>query len=482
MRKADYDVAWRECRKSEGHRIWLDRIKARLPDDEYDILVSSLMSAIIGPNGAGKTGFLKALSSLISGNNVPNSRHELLAVHGKFQGSNFEISADAATPSVNLVSEFIDASLEVHEIQNCIGRQQDIDDLVQQAGIGNLNDKAISLYSYVCNRNYTSIGISEIDAPARPMLAEAEEEEAVFPFFVVELDGIKYDSRTMGFGELCAFYIIWRANRANKGSILLFDEPDSHLSPAARRALLDVLAYLAHSRELHILFSSHAVESLHVMSENEMLVILSENANIPPRIAPVSTKRNVIRALGLTQTRRLLIVVEDVDAKEVVQQILNRWGEGISSSIDVRVVHGGATEVCRFLNLFPTDSAICRAMAVLDGDKMNTYQGQTGIVFLPSEHDPIYAARLSIVSNSQQFANLLGVELETLKSAIHRIAHVNHHDFCSDLKDELNLEGVEVSRVRSALICTWLNTPVVATAAIALAHHLTEQVDLIPIN
>ncbi len=475
MRKADYDVAWKKCRNINGHRIWLNQIKAQ----HHDISVSSLMSAIIGPNGAGKTGFLKALSSLLSGDTTPHPRHQLLSIHGKYSGRDFSITHGSA---VDFDTEYIDASLDSHYIQNYLARQPDIDDLVQQAGIRTLSEGDMDLYRHVCKRNYSSISISEIEAPAPATLAEEDEgDDTVFPFFSVELDGIKYDSLSMGFGELCAFYIIWKTNRANRGTILLFDEPDSHLSPASRRALLDVLAFLADSRDLLVLFSSHAVESLHVMEESEMHIIHSHGVSSPPHIAPVNTKRNVIRALGLTQIRRLLLVVEDVDAKEAVQQILNRWGNDIASSVDIQVVGGGAAEVIRFVRLFPPNASICRVVAVLDGDK-KTEHSEAGVLFLPTNHDPVHAARSSVVSDAQQLATLLGVDYETLKLSLKNIAHINHHDFCAGLKDELKLEGIEVSRVRAALIHAWLDTPDISVAGQSLAGQLSQYVDSIPLN
>ncbi|WP_080415095.1 AAA family ATPase [Burkholderia ubonensis] len=485
MRKADIDHAWDECRDEQREQLRVGSITALHDLGSDDLVITSRLTAFIGPNGVGKTSFLKSLNSAFMGNLDQSTRLPIKRISGFYRGSDFQTdSPDNAAKKKGLAAEYINISMDVHAMQQFLEGQAHLDELLEQYEPNSPNQLILGLYRHICARDFDSVTVLEVDAPASPGVAEAtteDSEDLVFPFFRVEVSGLKYDNRSMGFGELCACYLIWKLYRSKGGAVILLDEPDSHLSPASRRALSDALALLAKERELWIAFTTHSIELLEKMQETEVFLIQAESIRDTPRLVPAETRRNAIRVLGLASQRRLLIVVEDVDARAVIWHIVNRWASDIADSIDVQIVCDGATEVNRFVSHFPAEARVCRVLAVLDGDKREDFpDASNAILFLPGENDPIEAAVALVHQNCETFADRLGVDTRELRRTLMAIAHVNHHDFLTTLLVRQRLEGMTVEDVRKALIGAWMSEPAVAEQARALAGSITDAVNAIP--
>lgn len=484
MRKADIDVAWQQSRLPGRARLAITSVETNHNDGIDALSICSRVTAFIGPNGAGKTEFLKALQSVFSAQLV-DSRVTISKVSGNFRGNVFEIKPGLVDPPQALNSEFIDASFEIRAIQKVLVGQTNLEEMLEQYESNLPNQDQVGLYRHVCGRAYDSISFKEVEFPASPDLTDLAQEDSsdnVFPFFEVQVDGVRYDSRSMGLGEFCGCYLIWRMRRADEGSALFLDEPDSHLSPASRAALLDAIAFLAHERKLWIAFTTHSIELLEGLRECEIFLVSSDVVGQPARMLPINQKRHAVRTLGLAQQRKLLIVVEDVDAKEAVWCIVNRWASDIAKTIDVQVVSGGEVQVRNFVRAFPQDSQICQAIACLDGDKRvapGGAQTETRIFYLPSAYDPVQAARTVVEADCNSLANLLGVDANELSVALLRIRHVDHHDFLSRLIAALHLEGKGVPEVRTCLMKAWLFADGQSADAQTLANDLVQFVNSI---
>lgn len=525
MRKADIDVAWKELRSPSRAEIQLSLIEVSHETGIDSIQITSRVTAFIGTNGAGKTDFLSALYSRFC-NKAKLSRVEVVRISGKFRGNFFEIVQHLVGPAVsntsetlnpiptlatagpdvqiessspivpvalqvaegaqimpvpaNLKCEFIDASLEVHAINEIISSQSNFDEVLDQYESSVPTTGQIGLYRHVCGRHYEEISFKEVEYPAVPALLGGDEEsDNVFPFFFVKVNTIKYDSRAMGLGEFCACYLVWKIQRANKGTILLLDEPDSHLSPASRSGLLDAVAFLAHEKKLWIAFTTHSIELLNDLRPSEIFLVITETVGMKTRVLPVEQRRHAVRTLGLSQVRKLLIVVEDVDAKEAVWCIINRWASDIAKTVDVQVVSGGEVRVREFITRFPQDSQICQSIAFLDGDKRPPVEEPvpSKFFYLPSSLDPVQAARELVEEDCEMFATFLGISPEKLSAALRQCRHVDHHDFLTRLLVATQLEGKAVSDIRSSLMKAWLFAPREKRGAEALAVGLTRLVD-----
>ncbi|WP_169742173.1 AAA family ATPase [Arenimonas malthae] len=378
---------------------------------------------------------------------------------------------------------YLDASREAHFAITLFENQANLGELIEQFGPRQVTGHELDRYRHVCRKNYDSLRIREIEAPTSSELgSEEDESEEVVPYFEVSCDGISYDSTSMGFGELCACYVIWWVYRFTSSTILVLDEPDSHLSPSSRNELLDIIALAASDKKHAVILSTHSAELLDRLVESEILVVLPDRlARSRSNVSRATSKRHALRGLGLSRPARILVVVEDVDAKEAARQILNLWGDGLARYFDIQIVEGGATELARFVRQFPKSSGSFRAYGLLDGDKRTEFKTAEDLIFLPEDNDPIAAARAKIQRDVGAFSQAIGVEEKQVVAALDRVSHLDHHDFINGLIDALGMHA-SAATVRTAVIAAWLNDDAVRRATREAAETLLGHLAAMPLN
>lgn len=484
MRKADFDVAWKECRRESRKRLSILRVATAGSDVTDFQEIGSRITCFVGPNGVGKTRFLKDLAGFLGDANFQPKLNSVVAVIGAFNGRQFITAAGKGLPD-QLVVEYLDSSKEAHKLKTYFADRSKFENSLSdyEPNISTVN--LLGLYKHVAKRNYSAVKVYEVEAPASAQIqdGESEIEDKHLPFFEVAVNGQTYGSTEMGFGELCACLLVWKVSRAPKGSVLIFDEPDSHLSPLSRSSLLDMFAYLAHDRELWIGFATHAIELTETLKESEIFLISQNNSFERLLIAGVEKRRNVTRSLGLMQRRKLLVAVEDIDAHAALWIMFSRYAEDLSAAVEISIVKDGASDLISFVEKFPQNNRICHAIGVLDGDKRDSkIAPHATVFFLPGDADPIAAARSIVTASCSGLATALSVDAVRLASTVNAISHIDHHDFIASLIDAHPLEGRSVQQVRMALLAVWLDDPVVAQAAFQLlTTQIIPEIDKIPL-
>lgn len=467
MRKAEFDKAWLDCR---GKKKTLDirEVVTRIGNTDHVVRLMSRVLAIVGSNGAGKTSWLKQIAGLERGQKATSSKDiEVLRVSGFYRGGLLSLPsenspwAQTTMPAV----DYVDVAGEVHRCLNYVKSIQNLSEMLPQVGAKTLTQTELSHYQYSVQSNYTEIKIFELELPALT--------ETYFPYFEVKIKGNSYTSLSMGFGEMCAFYIVWRCSRAEKGSVLLLDEPDSHLSPRCKVATINFFAMISAERLLFIFFSSHAAETVLTLQKDEVLLIADNGA---PSIYFSPEKHISMRRLGLLTKPNILVIVEDVDAHELLLQVWSKWAGELNSAIEIQIMLGGATELVRLQKLFPAGARICSLQVILDGDKREEHDGSSKALFLPGIDDPVASARVAVVNYPEHFADQIGISAGHVLMAVGELAYADHHDFCHLLAERLNVQGVDTKRVRSCLFRTWLFDDKNQTDAHLLALQLVQLV------
>lgn len=478
MRKAKIDHAWNKCRTTRD-RLSIDEILISGAADSKKLAISSRVTAFVGANGAGKTSLLRSLQQLLSRPRCDGASPRVDAVSGRWNGKAFRVPESEATERCAPETQLIDASAEAHKLLEFFDAQQGLDELLQAHGSKRCNESETARFQYLCGKKYDYIDVTEVEGP--PLDSESLE-TSIAPFFGIGASNGQYDTRSMGFGELCAFYVVWALGRASKGSIVLLDEPDSHLSPKARRSLPHVIAQIAAERELWIAFTTHSIEPLEPLRESEFYLV--ESSYSPPSysVTPAGARRRALRALGITPIKRLLLVVEDVDAEVVAAMILNRLAEDVLGAIDIQRMVKGASEIISFVKAFPSASLIGRCVALLDGDKREEFGGHDFVLFLPGSQDPIAAARAAVTADPGSFSKHLGIDESRAVAALNAVQHIDHHDLCASLLEELTFTSTSVADIRKALISCWLADDSVLTEARKLADDFVKIVDRLPFS
>ncbi|GEM_PF-3154083 len=480
IRKADVDHAWRRCR-IDRDKLSIDAIEVTTQENATRLALRSRVAAIVGQNGAGKTRLLMSLHDLLTRTKPERALAERIS--GTYRGKPFLAETSASLLTSMPPFEFIDSALEAHRAKRFVSDQRsNFDDLLVQVDPIVYSSNVMQDFRHVCNKPYTSLRVWELDQAADFDLDSDYEDDIPIPYFQVEVGGQRYDSNTMGFGELCSCYLLWRLNRHKAPCIFFLDEPDSHLSPSSRIALLDLIAVYAHDNKHQFILASHCPDILTRMSEDEVFLIQRlDKGNPPERVSPASNKRAAMRALGLHAPCQVLILVEDVDAHEVIRQTLSRFGSGVDRSFEIEIVQGGASELIKLFQLFPKKARSVRIVPVLDGDKRAEFGSVEGLLFIPGGEDPV-AETISVVRrNTLGFAKSIGVEKVRLDEALRQIEHANHHDFFGSLISSLGI-SMEIRSVRSAAIGIWLQDRSVRGKFKRLCGDLHGQLSSMPLD
>lgn len=485
MRKAEIDHAWQGCRNENTKEIRITSLTISEGNTPYTIPIKSRITALLGENGSGKTNILRAISNAIVGaaSVTPGFNHAL-TVNGYFRGQQLGWTTSSPRTSDSPSLDFFDPSADVHVQRSQLLNTITLGEEILQYDQKILSSKDLEIYKLVCCRAYKRIGIRELESRTKitSTLESTSEEinEDVFPYFEVELyNGSKYDSISMGLGELSACYLVWRLSRVKKGSIILIDEPDSHLSPKSRIGLTNYLAWVASEYSCWILFTSHSSEPIQQFLENEILFLERADIATHRRLDTVNNKHGAMVKLGMTFSRRFLIIVEDVDAMEVVHQLIGRFCPELGYICDVAIVSGGAEKVALLCSSFPKETPVCELIAILDGDKRIS---STSLLFLPGDKDPIELAKDCENANSIGLSAAIGTTIGNVERCLRTIAGANHHDFCSDFARELKLPGIDTKRVRNVLIGAWLSSPEWQVHFERLADQLNERIAALPFS
>lgn len=471
MRKAAIDKAWEDCRTGGKKRLDVRSLIIKRNDVSQEIAISSRVNALLGENGAGKSTLISALASIGNSGN---------GAAGLYMGSSISLrynNADITLPLPQPIDAADDASLahptfesvnlsrDAHVVVDFLSKQQNLPEYLLQFESKSLALKELLEVNSITGRNYSEIKVKEFESPADP--------DDFLPYFSVKLsNNTEYDSLGMGFGELCAFLVIWRVSRCKNGQAILLDEPDSHLSPNARRRLADFLAVKAADKELWVIFSTHSIESIENMSEAELLLLARPDDTLGNPINVGRDKKEAFLRLGLTLSKRFLLLVEDLDSQELVSQILQKFQPIVAQTCEVIALIKGGEEIAKLIKNFPTDNPICRVIAVLDGDKASTIAHSNDLMFLPSDNDPIAAAKEWVRNNLGVLAAKLSLSEHVVSEAITRSAHVDHHDYCAEIAQRLALPGIQTKDIRRTLLSAWLSDESVSSECEEFSKHL----------
>lgn len=497
MRQAEIDQAWKRNREKRPGSLTVEKLIFRFDALSKSItkefLVPGRVCALLGENGSRKTAILRSLFSVSpKTGELPTWQVRLHGVELSFRKISLTILKSGTTENDDSENKtvpdvvYVDSSSDVHEITTRLLRQDNLEELVEQHESKQLTDAEMGPYCFVLGREYSQIKIREIELAALGDEVpnsdfEDADGEIIYPFFeVAYADGFTYDSRNMGFGELSAFLLIWKLARAQKGTLFLIDEPDSHLSAASRGAVADYFAWIADKQQHWILFSSHSLEPVQRLTEHEMLVITRPEYGLTNNPSFSSDKRSVMLKLGFTLSRKFLFVVEDVDALEVLTKVMGKWLPDLAPSCDIRKMLGGAEAIQSLSSYFPDDTPVCILTIVLDGDKRGLQDKR--IAFLPGTTDPMDQVRNWSLANSGLVAASMDVGEGVLTNALKAAAAVDSHDFCREVSRRLALPQFDVPRVRQGLVAAWLRDEAVKASFGELTGRLREIIEKSPLS
>jgi predicted ATPase len=178
----------------------------------------------------------------------------------------------------------------------------------------------------------------------------------------------RYSEAFAGSGEVAVTSCVVQVLAADKGTLVLLDEPEVSLHPGAQERLLAFLSKMARTRQLQVVFSTHsphlvtalpddAIKSFHQLENGRFVVVQATH----PYAA--------FRRLGAMGGGEVRVLVEDQLAKSVVKQALLSLGDPAQAAIfKVEFQSGGAEAILKY-QVPVLMAAPGHTLVLLDGDK-----------------------------------------------------------------------------------------------------------------
>lgn len=234
MRDARAIDYWKKTDKIQ-HQIEIKNIDLNGINGIQNIKIEKGIFAICGLNGVGKSTVASALKDLIG---LDLTTHDDIRITDKITGSvrldehtNMTVeNKDGSRLKDKLSKEDIDYLYLDNEqsinIINRVTRETHFDELLEQYEEYSMDGQQLKDISYIVGKDYDKVSIIDI-----------EDEELRFPFFLVNSNGVQYNSMQMGVGEHVLFYYYTMINKMRKNSIIIIEEPESFVSITSQKDL-----------------------------------------------------------------------------------------------------------------------------------------------------------------------------------------------------------------------------------------------------
>ena len=179
----------------------------------------------------------------------------------------------------------------------------------------------------------------------------------------------QYSEAFAGSGEVAVTSCVVQVLAAEKGTLLLLDEPEVSLHPGAQERLLAFLARAARTKQIQVVFSTHSPHFITSLPDDAIKTftqLKDGSFSVIQETHPYAA----FHRLGATDIEgKIIVVVEDRLAKAVVRQALRLIDDdALRHVFSIEFVPGGAKTLLtyRIPVLMETKS---RILVFLDGDQ-----------------------------------------------------------------------------------------------------------------
>jgi len=435
------------------------------------IRFSGGISAIVGGNGVGKSTLAAAIAELLSSD--PNSldsgyrsRLSGSTVRGVVISGGTELQLgvhdDPEGKRVSFGDKFsgehraLDPSALASRCLHQIHTDQNFGDLLESLTPLQLGQEELAIASYLVGKKYTGIETYEI--------SEYGDLDR-FPYFRVTSAGVTYGSEGMGRGELSLMLTYWTFKDMPKGSILILEEPETHVSPRSQDSLMNVLAKFCDEMGVWTIITTHSPTVVRrIPREHIKHFVRGEGL---AACAANTGKLDVALLLGGGVAYAGIIFVEDEAAKAFLRAAFEKIDPEMSRQLEI-VVAGSESAITSILKSVPLSSRWLTIFGAYDGDMRAKIDGsgfKCPFGFLPGDVGPeelLQAFASQSPATLRLLADELGKTEEQMQVAFDFAAGADHHDFFNRIADVL---GMDASIVLRGFVRVWLNEQINSASA-----------------
>jgi ABC-type cobalamin/Fe3+-siderophores transport system ATPase subunit len=413
---------------------------------------------VAGPNGVGKTTLLRAVWAAAD----PALAHDDLSTALKLSSGRAVLtyveSSSTKTSSVNFTQGVVqtegetegaaitadvvhlDSSEETKRQQTSFCAFQEVDDLINGVGYRTLDGKALEEINYISRRDYREVKVYEIENDGSSPL----------PFFEVSYGNERYDSRTMGAGEAALFFLWWSIDRAAPNTVLLIEEPETHLSPASQEAFSHYILKSAVEKRLNVILTSHSHKIINSFSENQLVFLFRDASVVKTRVGLPPPA--LLRTIGIDLHIDTVVLVEDQLAEVFLRLMLERVRPTLSRRIEISIRngHGDITSLLKKIN---GRFSKIKVIGCYDGDMRGNIplEVQKFSTFLPGDRALEVSLREIVTENPNSLSTATGSA--DVEAILFGLQGAENHDWYSSLCNQL---GLSASQLFPMLFGIWM--------------------------
>jgi predicted ATPase len=171
-----------------------------------------------------------------------------------------------------------------------------------------------------------------------------------------------YTSFNMGAGEDSLIALLAQLSQLPKGSLVVIDEVETALHPAAQRKLVESLLQLSWDRKLQIIGSTHSHHIIDNLPRAARQLIVREHES--HRVVPSPTTMLALSEISEQQNKELLVICEDLFAASLITTALSAQ---VRKRVDIQAC-GANSELARYARSHLRIASKARCLIVWDGD------------------------------------------------------------------------------------------------------------------
>lgn len=323
--------------------------------------------------------------------------------------------------------------------QNYTVKQSNLDEFLEQFEEYELSSDDIEDLNYLTGKRYSTCDIREL---------EDIEDLGTIPFFRVSVDGVEYDSRSMGNGEHFLFYLFWCIKAVDEGTILIIEEPETYVSISSQLHFSDYLGKQIALKGITVILTTHSPYILNNI-KNESIRIVSRMGNIVSVKSP-DENMSAEDILGLDCKSIGTFFVEDRVAADFMMIILEDKAPHILKEYTIDIA-GGESEISKRLEFPKSEKIQYNFVGVYDGDmktRLDARKLNWNFCFLPGEKplEEVLREYLHQGKNIQSLCDYLGKDSGCVIAQLSSIDGLDHHDWFEELRKFLVIDGKSLIR------------------------------------
>ncbi|MFO0554347.1 MAG: ATP-binding protein [Polyangiaceae bacterium] len=183
---------------------------------------------------------------------------------------------------------------------------------------------------------------------------------------VFTTEDVAYSEAFAGSGEMAVVSLVVQIRAQKKETLILLDEPEVSLHPAAQKRLLYFLLEECRKKHHQIVFTTHSPHLVEHLPPSAIKVFTADAVGHFDVLNEVHSY-SAFHRLGATPPQRIKVLVEDRLAKHVVDLASNLLAPDERSTFDIDFLPGGADTY--FTHRIPTLMREKNVWVLLDGDQ-----------------------------------------------------------------------------------------------------------------